>query len=83
MLLAHSEPHGAVVIASADQRFAKLARFLLDVAGHRGRCHGPPGRLLETLDERPDVVVLDAGRPAGGCARLANAARARRPARPS
>ena len=38
-----------------------------------------PDRLLETLDERPDVVVLDAEDRLADALRLSNAARARRP----
>jgi len=77
--LPHVERHGSVIVASDDQRFAKLARFLLDSHGIGVARTVAPDRLVGALDERPDVVVLDAGERLATSLRIANAARARRP----
>jgi hypothetical protein len=73
------ERHGAVVIASNDPRFAKLARFLLDARGIGVSASVTPDRLVDALDDDPDVVVLDAADQLAATLRIANAARARRP----
>jgi DNA-binding NtrC family response regulator len=73
------ERYGSVIVASDDQRFAKLARFLLDSHGIGVARTVTPDRLVGALDERPDVVVLDAGERLATSLRIANAARARRP----
>lgn len=77
--LSRAERHGSVILASEDQRFAKLARFLLDSHGIGVARTVAPDRLVGALDERPDVVVLDAGERLATSLRIANAARARRP----
>lgn len=74
-----SDRQGAVVIASSDPRFAKLARFLLDARGMRVVASVTPDRLVDALDDEPDVVVLDAADQLATTLRIANAARARRP----
>ncbi len=77
--LRRAERIGSVIVASEDQRFAKLARFLLDSHGIGVARTVAPDRLVGALDERPDVVVLDAGERLATSLRIANAARARRP----
>lgn len=71
---------GNVLVASGDQRFAKLARFLL---GGRGIGvaddvqHDDVGAALE--EGGIDAVLLDAGSSLGDGLRLSNAIRANRP----
>jgi uncharacterized membrane protein (UPF0127 family) len=77
--LPRAERHGSVIVASDDHRFAKLARFLLDSHGIGVSRTVAPDRLVGALDDRPDVVVLDAGERLASTLRIANAARARRP----
>ena len=69
-------------MASDDPRFTKLARFLLDSHGIGVLQTVAPDRLVGALDEKPDVVVLDAGEQLASTLRIANAARARRPGTP-
>jgi uncharacterized protein len=72
---------GSVVVASTDQRFAKLARFLLDGEGIFVAGVVSPDRLTRALaDREPNVVVLDAGDELGRALRLAHSLHARRPA---
>jgi uncharacterized membrane protein (UPF0127 family) len=71
---------GPVVVASPDQRFVKLVRFLLDGRGIEVTATVPVdavGRAVE--EERPIAVVLDAGDELGDALRSANALRAARP----
>jgi uncharacterized membrane protein (UPF0127 family)/CheY-like chemotaxis protein len=72
-----------VLVASADQRFVKLTRYLLgerrigvsEIVG--------PAALMTALDSTPsDAVLLDAGTSLGEGLRTANAVRARRPELP-
>jgi uncharacterized membrane protein (UPF0127 family) len=71
---------GNAVVASSDQRFSKLARFLLDGRGVLVTAQVTPDELTEALaDAKADVVLLDAGSGLGDGLRLANAARAHRP----
>lgn len=71
---------GTVLVASTDQRFVKLSRYLL---GERRIAVGPavaPDALAATLaHQSPDAVLLDAGSGLGAGLRAANATRARHP----
>jgi uncharacterized protein len=70
---------GAVVLASRDQRYLKLVRFLLDGKGIDvvASVH-PQGAADAAGGEAADVVVIDAGAVTEGL-RLASITRARRP----
>ncbi len=73
------ERRGAVVLASGDQRYVKLVRFLLDGKGIGVVASVPPSRAAEVAGgESADVVVIDAGAVTEGL-RLAHITRARRP----
>ena len=73
------ERRGAVVLASADQRYLKLVRFLLDGKGIGVVASVPPQGAAEAAGgESADVVVIDAGAVTEGL-RLANVTRSRRP----
>ena len=73
------ERRGAVVLASTDQRYLKLVRFLLDGKGIGVVASVPPQGAAEAAGgEAADVVVIDAGAVTDGL-RLANVTRARRP----
>jgi uncharacterized membrane protein (UPF0127 family) len=73
------ERRGAVVLASEDQRYLKLVRFLLDGKGIDVVATVPPQGAAEAVGgEAADVVVIDAGGVGEGL-RLANVTRARRP----
>jgi uncharacterized membrane protein (UPF0127 family) len=73
------ERRGAVVLASTDQRYLKLVRFLLDGKGIGVVASVPPQGAAEAAGgEAADVVVIDAGGMTEGL-RLANVTRARRP----
>jgi len=73
------ERRGAVVLASTDQRYLKLVRFLLDGKGIGVVASVPPQGAAEAAGgEAADVVVIDAGAVTEGL-RLANVTRARRP----
>ena len=73
------ERRGAVVLASSDQRYLKLVRFLLDGKGIGVVASVPPQGVAEAAGgESADVVVIDAGAVTEGL-RLANVTRARRP----
>jgi hypothetical protein len=73
------ERRGAVVLASADQRYLKLVRFLLDGKGIGVVASVPPQGAAEAAGgEAADVVVIDAGAVTEGL-RLANVTRSRRP----
>jgi uncharacterized membrane protein (UPF0127 family) len=75
------EKHGAVVLASKDQRYLKLVRFLLDGKGIDVVASVPPSGAAEAAGgEAADVVVIDtADTTVGEGLRLANVTRARRP----
>ena len=74
-----AERRGAVVLASGDQRYLKLVRFLLDGKGIDVVASVPPQRAAEVAGgEKADVVVIDAGPVTEGL-RLASITRARRP----
>jgi uncharacterized membrane protein (UPF0127 family) len=73
------ERRGAVVLASTDQRYLKLVRFLLDGKGIGVVASVPPQGAAEAAGgESADVVVIDAGAVTEGL-RLANVTRATRP----
>ena len=70
--------HEAVIVASGDQRFVKLARFLLDGRGYRHRAQVRPDEVGAALEDGDvDAVLLDAGDGLGDALRLSNAVRAR------
>ena len=75
------ERHGAVVLASRDQRYLKLVRFLLDGKGIDVVASVPPSGAADAAGgEAADVVVIDtADTTVGEGLRLANVTRARRP----
>jgi len=73
------ERRGAVVLASSDQRYLKLVRFLLDGKGIGVVASVAPEAAADAVGGGPaDVVVIDAGGVTEGL-RIANVARARRP----
>ena len=73
------ERRGAVVLASTDERYLKLVRFLLDGKGIGVVASVPPQGAAEAAGgESADVVVIDAGAVTEGL-RLANVTRAARP----
>jgi uncharacterized protein len=70
---------GAVVLASTDQRYVKLVRFLLDGKGIGVVASVPPQNAADAAGgESADVVVIDAGPLTEGL-RFASITRARRP----
>jgi uncharacterized membrane protein (UPF0127 family) len=74
-----AERRGAVVLASSDQRYVKLVRFLLDGKGIGVAASVAPDAAADAVGGGPaDVVVIDAGGVTEGL-RIANNARARRP----
>ena len=73
------ERRGAVVLASGDQRYLKLVRFLLDGKGIDVVASVPPQGVADAVGgEEADVAVIDADAVGEGL-RLANVTRARRP----
>jgi uncharacterized membrane protein (UPF0127 family) len=71
---------GSVVLASKDQRYIKLVRFLLDGKGIDVVASVPPAGAADAAGgEAADVVVIDAGDTLAEGLRLANVTRARRP----
>lgn len=76
----HGERRGAVVLASRDQRYLKLVRFLLDGKGIDVVASVPPyGAADAAGGEAADVVVIDATDAVTEGLRLANVTRAQRP----
>jgi uncharacterized membrane protein (UPF0127 family) len=74
-----AERRGAVVLASSDQRYVKLVRFLLDGKGIGVVASVAPDAAADAVGGGPaDVVVIDAGGVTEGL-RIASVARARRP----
>ena len=74
------ERRGSVVLASKDQRYLKLVKFLLDGKGIDVVASVPPAGAADAAGgESADVVVIDAGDTVGEGLRLANVTRARRP----
>lgn len=74
------EHRGAVLVATADGRFARLARFLLDGRGVGVAATVRPDEVSDTLyEEHIDVVLLDAGDELADALRTAGAARAQSP----
>jgi uncharacterized membrane protein (UPF0127 family)/CheY-like chemotaxis protein len=70
---------GSVLIASSDARFSKLARFLLQGKNVDVIDTVDPGELIEALDDRARLVLLDIGDAMADGLRLANAVRSARP----
>jgi hypothetical protein len=71
---------GSVVLASKDQRYLKLVRFLLDGKGIDVVASvAPSGAADAAGGEAADVVVIDTGDKLAEGLRLANVTRARRP----
>ncbi len=71
---------GSVVLASKDQRYLKLVRFLLDGKGIDVVASVPPSGAADAAGgESADVVVIDTGDMLTEGLRLANVTRARRP----
>jgi uncharacterized membrane protein (UPF0127 family)/CheY-like chemotaxis protein len=71
---------GTVLVASVDQRFVKLARFLLEGRGIAIGGQTAPVSLSGLLaDSNVDAVLLDAGVSLGDGLRMLNNARAQRP----
>ena len=71
---------GTVLVASVDQRFVKLARFLLEGRGIAIGGQTAPVSLSGSLaDSNVDAVLLDAGVSLGDGLRTLNNARAQRP----
>jgi uncharacterized membrane protein (UPF0127 family)/CheY-like chemotaxis protein len=77
--LARPQPTAEVIVASDDQRFVKLARFLLDNRGIHVAAAMRPEDVREALDDDVDGVLLDADDSLGDALRLSNAIRAGRP----
>lgn len=74
------EHRGAVLVATDDGRFARLARFLLDGRGVGVAATVRPDEVSDTLyEEHIDVVLLDAGDELADALRTAGAARAQSP----
>ena len=71
---------GSVVLASKDQRYLKLVRFLLDGKGIDVVASVPPSGAADAAGgESADVVVIDTGDMLSEGLRLANVTSARRP----
>jgi uncharacterized membrane protein (UPF0127 family)/CheY-like chemotaxis protein len=76
-VLERAHPTAEVIVASDDQRFVKLARFLLEGRGIGISTSLRPADLLEALDDCDgDAVLLDADEALGTGLRLSNAIRA-------
>ncbi len=74
------ERRGTVLVASADQRFIKLTRFLFEGRGIAVGDQTVPDALAGTLaDANVNAVLLDAGASMGDGLRALHAARAQRP----
>ena len=75
-----ADRRGTVLVASADQRFVKLARFLLEGRDIAVGDQTVPDALSGSLaDADVDAVLLDAGTSLGDGLRALNIARAQRP----
>jgi uncharacterized membrane protein (UPF0127 family) len=77
--LARPARRGLVVVASPDQRFSKLVRFLLDARGIEVTAVPVDEVTRAVEEEHPVAVVLDTGDELGAGLRSANALRAERP----
>jgi uncharacterized membrane protein (UPF0127 family)/CheY-like chemotaxis protein len=76
----HADSRATVLVASADQRFVKLMRFLLGGRGFAVGDETVPVTLSGSLVEADvDAVLLDAGSSVGDGLRALNALRAQRP----
>lgn len=75
-----AERRATVLVASSDQRFVKLTRFLLEGRGIAVGDQTVPAVLAGSLEEADvDGVLLDAGTSLGDGLRALNSARAQRP----
>jgi uncharacterized membrane protein (UPF0127 family)/CheY-like chemotaxis protein len=74
--LARLEHRAEIVLASDDQRFVKLTRFLLDGRGYGIAAQVRPGEIQTALEEGGDALLLDAGNGLADALRLSNAIRA-------
>ena len=73
----------SIILASDDQRFVKLTKFLLDGHGIDVAVDVRTADLHSSLEgERVDAVLIDAGDELGRALRLSNAVRASMPATP-
>jgi len=78
-----ADRRATVLVASADGRFVKLVRFLLEARGIAAGDQAVPAALAGSLDDADvDAVLLDAGESLGDGLRALNSARARRPELP-
>ncbi len=76
----HADRRGTVLVASSDQRFVKLTRFLLEGRDIAVGDQTVPDALAGTLaDADVDAVLLDAGTSLADGLRALTAARAQRP----
>lgn len=74
------EPRALVLVASADPRFMRLARFLLGGRDFEVEELTTPERLPDAvLEPRVDIAILDGADTVATAFRTANASRARRP----
>ena len=73
------EHKAEIVLASDDQRFVKVARFLLDGRGYGIAAQVRPDEIQSALESGGDAVLLDAGDGLADALRLSNAIRAGRP----
>jgi PleD family two-component response regulator len=74
------ERRGSVVLASRDQRYVKLVRFLLDGKGIDVVASVAPSEAADVAGgESADVVVIDAGDAVAEGLRLAHVTRVSRP----
>lgn len=77
--LARLEHKAGIVLASDDQRFVKLARFLLEGRGFGITAQVRPDEVRTALEDGGDALLLDAGDGLADALRLSNAIRAGRP----
>ena len=79
----HPDSKGNVLVASSDQRFVKVARFLLDGRGLDVAADVRPDGIDDVLaDGDVDAVLLDSDDGLGNALRLSNTIRANRPTLP-
>jgi uncharacterized membrane protein (UPF0127 family) len=81
--LLQPDPKAKIVVASSDQRFVKLTRFLLDGRGFGVSADVRPERIDDVLeDDTVEAILLDADGGLGDALRLSNRIRASRPTMP-
>ena len=69
----------SIILASNDQRFVKVARFLLDGAGYEIAAQVRLTEVRTAVEGDGDALLLDAGDSLADALRLSNAVRATRP----